>query len=90
MIDASETADQDWRGAYAERITDGIAELKQERAAQVKRRLYYGNRIYVVKNMTDAQIEDVARIEAERTCQRAINELREGERQAKRNQGLAQ
>ncbi len=80
----------DWRAAYHERIVEGIGELKAERARQVKRRLYYGNTIYVVKDMTDRQIEEVARIEAERTCQRAINELREGERQAKRNQGIAQ
>lgn len=89
MIAAHETNGQDWRAAYHERCRDGVRELKAERAAQVKRRLYYGHRVYVVKDMTDAQIEEVARIEAERSCQRAINELAYGERIAKQNRGEA-
>lgn len=89
MIAIHETNGQDWRAAYHERISDGIEELRQERARQVKRRLYYGTRTYIVKDLTDQQIEEVARIEAERTCQRAINELREGERVSKLNRGEA-
>lgn len=88
----SETKGQDWRAAFYHRMVEGIAELKQERSAQVKRRLYHGHKTYVVKDLTDAQIEEVARLEAARACERAINELahREAVQADKRARGEAQ
>lgn len=70
-----ESEGQGWRAAYAQSVRESVLQLKQERAVQSKRRLYYGHKTYVVKDMTDAQIDVVSRIEAERACERAINEL---------------
>jgi hypothetical protein len=89
QIEHYEVPGEDWRYAFACRVREGITELQQERARQVKRRLYHGHRVYVVKDMTDAQIEAVARLEAERSCERAIREHDEGKARAKRNQGCA-
>lgn len=86
-IEHVEVTGEEWRAAFHDRVVDGIAELKQERAAQVKRRLYYGQVTYVVKDMSDAQIEAVARIEAERSCERAINEQAAAAKVAKRHAG---
>jgi hypothetical protein len=88
-IEHFETEGEDWRGAFYERFTDGILELKQERAAQVKRRLYLGNDVYVVKDLSDAEIEAVARHDATLTCERAINEQREAATRARMNRGQA-
>ncbi len=69
----SEDREKNWRRSYQEGVGIKIADLKAERLAQVKRRLYHGTRTYVVKDMTDAQIEAVARLEVERDVQMAIN-----------------
>lgn len=89
QIEHYESTDQDWRYAFACRVRETAAELKADRARQVKRRLYHGYRVYIVKDMTDAQIDEVSRIEAAQQCERAIRELAEGEKTAKRNQGIA-
>lgn len=88
-IEHYESKGEDWRAAFYERLVDGMAELKQERAAQVKRRLYHGTQIYIVKDLTDAEIETLARLEAERTCEQAINEQKEAKRLAKLHRGEA-
>jgi len=65
--------DYNWQHSYQTGILQKIQDLKIERDAQVKRRLYYGTRTYVVKDLTDAQLEELARIEAQRDVEMAIN-----------------
>lgn len=69
----SEDKTRNWRDSYQRGIGIKIRDLKNERAAQVKRRLYIGCKTYVVKDMTDAQIESVARVEAACDVEMAIN-----------------
>lgn len=63
-----------WRRSYHEGIAIKIDDLKRERAAQVKRRIYIDDRAYAVRDLTDSQIESFARREAERDINRAIIE----------------
>ena len=68
-----------WRRSYLTGLEQTMQDLRQERYAQVKRRIYIGQETYVVKDLTDAQLELVARRELERSTEAAIIRRERGE-----------
>lgn len=66
-------AKPDWQQSYVLSIRDAATALRQERWARTGRRIYDGPRSFVVDRLSDSQIDSLARQEAERAVQQAIN-----------------
>lgn len=75
-IEHNEDPVYNWRRSFLTGLGIKIQDLKQERAAQVKRRIYIGTEIFVVKDLRDDQLEMVARRDLERDTERAIIQRR--------------
>lgn len=75
-IELNEDPDRNWRRSFLTGLGIKIADLKRERLAQVKRRIYIDDKAYAIKDLDDSQIELVARRDLERDTNRAIIEHR--------------
>lgn len=70
-------AEQNWRRSYHETIADEIKALRDLRSdplCRAYREVGARRRVVSVVDMTDAEIEEVARLQAEKTLNRALHQ----------------
>jgi len=88
-IEHNERIGEDWRAAFRSMVDENVLQLRQDRHAQIRRRIYLGMSTLVVKDMTDVQIDLVSRRLAEKDCERGIIEQRQAELRQKSRFGCA-
>lgn len=88
-VEYREEPDRNWRRAYHEQIGNIRYDLLRARESGDGKPRFWGYKRYVPRDMTDAQIDWLARRMAEAYTERAINEQRAKLAMSRKRQGRA-
>lgn len=90
VIELIEEPGHGWRRAYNEMIGNVCEDLRRARAAGHRRPEYFDWKAWIPAEMTDDEIDYLARRKAERATERAINERKAKQVLSRKRSGHAQ